>query len=70
MDYSPLGHREVTVCDVNANMLRYGQRKAAKQGYTTGKLIQLVLIIVASYSLFVNRDYMGTRRCHKPSICR
>jgi len=39
MDYSPLGQREVTVCDVNANMLRYGQKKAFKQGYTRGEPI-------------------------------
>ena len=39
MDYSPLGRREVTICDVNANMLRDGQRNAAKQGYTRGELI-------------------------------
>ena len=38
MDYSPLGNREVTICDVNAEMLRHGQKKAAKQGYTKGKL--------------------------------
>ena len=39
MDYRPLGKREVTICDLNAKMLRHGQKKAAKQGYTRGKLI-------------------------------
>ena len=42
MDYSPLGEREVTICDSNANMLRYGRKKAASQGYTRGKLITIV----------------------------
>ena len=37
MDYSPLGEREVTICDANASMLCYGQKKAAKQGYTRGR---------------------------------
>lgn len=39
MDYCPLGKREVTICDVNAKMLRHGQKKATKQGYTRGTLI-------------------------------
>ena len=39
MDYCPLGKREVTICDVNAKMLRHGQKKAARQGYTKGTLI-------------------------------
>jgi len=37
MDHSPLGNREVTICDANAKMLQYGQKNAAEQGRTKGK---------------------------------
>ncbi|XP_065890210.1 2-methoxy-6-polyprenyl-1,4-benzoquinol methylase, mitochondrial-like [Dysidea avara] len=36
MDYSPRGSREVTVCDANGKMIRYGKRKAKRLGKTEG----------------------------------
>lgn len=66
MDFAPLGQREVTICEINASMLRHGKRKAAKKGYTKGE----VVFAYTKLHLFVGRDHMGARRCHKSSICR
>lgn len=47
MDYSPLGEREVTVCDVSKDMLRIGKRKAVqRQDSSKGKIINSLQQII------------------------